>query len=213
MINKNHNVSTNFNDKHIDDSDDTAMYVYESDDNIKFLDENGYVKFDNILSLDECEYYINYIDELFDKYPDLDGLDIENYNRLRIKNIDLSNKINLILEPLLNNKKQNKSVYVLSNWFPTKYVMDGGLGIHIDENAYEDNVTSTHSIIIYLNHNFSGGRTVFVNDYDTEPNNKNNIFIQPVTGSLLIIDQKKLHFAEKVATGCKYILRGDIEIK
>ena len=63
---------------------------------------------------------------------------------------------------------------------------------------------------------FTGGRTVFVDDYDDslEPADhpKDNI-IKPEPGLALILEQDKLHFAESLQSGTKYILRGDILTK
>jgi hypothetical protein len=184
------------------------------------LIKDGYLVLDNILSMTECAEYKQFIDELFAINPDLDGLEIEGYNRLRVKIPGLNNKIHERLQRELNVKLHKiNTLNVFSNWFPTKYVSGGNLGIHIDGQSNDGDIYSTHTILIYLNGpdngDFTGGCTVFVDDYDSpmivnelQPDN----YIIPSPGRVLLLAQDKLHFAEHVTCGNKYIIRGDLAI-
>lgn len=77
--------------------------------------------------------------------------------------------------------------------FLTKYINGGELETHIDGNIYENNKKSSYTIIIYLNEDFEGGRTIFV-DNNEGILTKNSIFIKPKVGSILILDQNKYKF-------------------
>ncbi len=187
-----------------------------------YLATEGYTTIPNLLTPDECHEFCEWIDKLFAAEPELDGLDVEGYDRLRVKKHGLSElvrkrlseKLQLGFRPSGNTNRtpQQNQLVVFSQWFPTKYISGGGLGIHIDGTASEDENTSTHTILIYLNAEFMGGRTVFVDDYDDPPVVEGNNHITPEPGLALILEQDKLHFAEPLITGTKYILRGDIII-
>jgi hypothetical protein len=182
----------------------------------------GYTTIPNLLTHDECSKLCEWINQLFAAEPELDGLDVEGYDRLRVKKPGLSELVRKRLSEKLhlghrpsdntNRTQQQNQLVVFSQWFPTKYISGGGLGIHIDGTASEDENTSTHTILIYLNAEFMGGRTVFVDDYDDPPVVEGNNHITPEPGLALILEQDKLHFAEPLSLGTKYILRGDIII-
>lgn len=179
------------------------------------LSHTGYLVLDNVFTHDECEGYKVYINSLFDSEPDPEGLELDGYNRLRVKLPNLCVQLHTRLAKLLDLESQQ--IEVLPNWFPTKYITGGNLGIHIDGHANDGNLTSTHTVLIYLNgiSEFTGGRTVFVDDYDSPmvvDESRPDSFIQPMKGRVLILDQSKLHYAEPVIEGYKYILRGDIAL-
>jgi hypothetical protein len=174
------------------------------------LEQQGWLVLPIFFSQEECNKYRAWIDKLFADEPDLDGLEIEGYNRLRVDNREISAMVCARLQQIFPEAK------VLCKWFPTKYILGGGLSIHIDGEAYDGNIASTHTILIYLNgspEEFTGGRTIFVEDYDDslDPDSHppENI-ITPRPGLALILEQNKLHFAESLNSGAKYILRGDI---
>ena len=166
-----------------------------------------YIEIDNFLTIEECNKYIEYINELFTKEPDNEALEIDGYQRLRISNNDLSD----FIKTRLSNYYNTSNIYLGDKWFPTKYINDGGLCIHCDGSAYDEIRPSTYTVLLYLNDSFDGGRTVFVDDYDDEEIVKDNsIVIKPTSGKILILSQTILHFAEKIENGEKYIFRGDI---
>ena len=145
----------------------------------------------------------------FFETPDLDGLEIEGYERKKTFN----SKLSLFITEILGKHIDVSNLYISHYWYPTRYINGGGLCIHSDGSAYDENKSSSYTILVYLNEDFEGGRTVFVEDYDDEEIiNDNSIYVTPKTGLILLLDQNKLHFAEKVSNGVKYILRGDIFI-
>ena len=158
---------------------------------------NGYQIIENVLDKYECDILIKLIDDLFTQNPDPDGLEIDGYNRLKISNPNITNmltqKLNVIIDM--------NSHYIHHQWFSTKYIIGGGLAKHYDGHTFDDNNTSSYTLLVYLNDNFEGGSTTFT---------ESGIKIQPTQGMVLILDQNIEHEAEGVTNGFKYILRGDI---
>jgi len=167
------------------------------------LQQNGFIEIPLFFNILECNHYIQLIDTLFSHTSD-EAFDIDGYQRMRITD----NQLSTIVTNYLNNYKLT-NLYAYHRWFPTKYIIDGGLDIHCDGNAFDEDKTSTYTIIIYLNDDYQGGRTIFVDDYDEEDITNQHI-IQPKQGLALILKQDLLHYAEKIHNGCKYILRGDL---
>lgn len=171
------------------------------------LNDKGYLTLYDCLNTEQCNFYKKYIDDIFRETPDLDGLEIDGYERIKIKNDELSLLITDIIRKHINIYNFSVSPY----WYPTRYINGCGLSIHSDGSAYDEINSSSYSILIYLNDEFEGGRTVFVEDYDDdEIVNENSEYVTPKKGMILLLNQNKLHFAEKVSDGVKYILRGDI---
>lgn len=174
------------------------------------LIDKGYYTIYDGLNDHECFTYKKMIDELFSKTPDYDGLEIEGYERMKIRNDELS----ILITKKLSNYFNISTIEISFYWSPTRYINGGGLYIHSDGSAYDENKSSSYTILLYLNDDFEGGRTVFVDDYDTEEVvDENSEYIVPKTGLILLLDQNKLHFAEKVVSGTKYILRGDVFLR
>lgn len=173
------------------------------------LVRDGFLVLENALNSEQCDFYKKYIDDIFSATPDSDGLEIDGYERNKTFNSELSDVIKDILSKYIDTSNCDVFPY----WFPTRYINGGGLCIHSDGSAYNETKSSSYTILVYLNEEFEGGRTVFVDDYDEEEIvNEDSKYITPKTGMILLLDQTKLHFAEKVSSGIKYILRGDISI-
>lgn len=75
--------------------------------------------------------------------------------------------------------------------------MDGPFRRSEDERSW---VTA----IIYLNDDFDGGATQFIDPFE---------MIYPVTGSLLLFKHRQLHQGDPVTKGRKYVLRTDVMYK
>jgi len=143
----------------------------------------------NVLNDDECSKLILFIDDLFIKHPDPDSLEIDGYNRIKISYPELSDMVTAKLSIHMD----TTNIHINHQWFPTKYIIGGGLKEHSDGHIYDDDDNaSSHTILIYLNENFSGGKTVFTD---------NNIQVIPKTGMILILDQDALHCAESITDG------------
>ncbi len=168
-----------------------------------------YLEIENFWSNEECDNYIKCIDKIFLDNLDEEAWEIDGYNRLRIYDEELSR----LIEKKLSECYNVKNIYLAERWFPTKYIKGGNLCVHSDGSTSDENNVSSYTIIIYLNDDFLGGRTVFVNDYDdNEIVNEDSSYIEPKKGKLIMIKQDALHYAEKLISGEKYILRGDVFI-
>lgn len=87
---------------------------------------------------------------------------------------------------------------------------------HID-GAYErpDGSECSHiTIQLYLNDDFEGGETTFINQmYYKKENMDDAVNIVPVTGMCLVFEHELLHQGSAVTKGRKYTLRSDIMYK
>jgi prolyl 4-hydroxylase len=83
-----------------------------------------------------------------------------------------------------------------------RYHAGQSFGLHRDQ-GYEDNegARSLLTLMVYLNHDFEGGRTTFP-ELERE--------VVPQTGNALIFQHMVLHKGEKVIRGTKYVVRSDI---
>lgn len=170
------------------------------------LQENGFAEVPFFFSYDECQTYMQWMNKLFINDDD-DSWIPDQYRRIKITNEELTTLVTGKLSTLFPNLSAHYK------WFPTYYVVGGGLGIHCDGNAYDENNTSAYTILIYLNDDYKGGRTVFVNGYtdDSDDDIANEIAsICPRQGLALLLRQDLLHYAEPVKEGVKYLLRGDL---
>ena len=152
--------------------------------------------FNNCLSDDMCDYYINkinnvkkYVKEHYklinDKmYNDKLSKYLKDFIKDEIKNCD---KISHLF--FFNSFKENQNMYVHQDIF-------------IKTNAEY----TKYVIVLYLNDDFIGGKTRFYNNF--------KIFkeIQPVKGSILVFDIKLYHDVEKVLSGCKYSMGTEIYV-
>lgn len=169
-----------------------------------------FIEINEFWSDDECNNYIKYIDKVFQDNLDEEALEIEGYNRLRVYNDELSRLVEQRLSDIYN----IKSIYLGDRWFPTKYIKGGSLGVHSDGSVSDETNVSVYTLLIYLNDDYEGGRTVFVDDYDDdEIVTEKSSYIQPKKGKLIMIKQDALHYAEKLVSGIKYIIRGDVFVK
>ena len=76
---------------------------------------------------------------------------------------------------------------------------------HFDGSFRRSGETSLLTILLYLNEDYSGGRTTFYDDTSGE-----ELANEPNTGLILIHDHAILHAGTPVISGCKYVIRSDI---
>lgn len=72
--------------------------------------------------------------------------------------------------------------------------------MHKDGPWKEDGLTSEWTLLVYLNDDFEGGRTLF----------RDSTVIVPKTGSALLFIHRTWHEGEEVLAGTKYALRSDV---
>jgi len=191
----------------------------------------------NLLSEQECTYYINESERL-----GLDQLTYDKRYRNNTRCTVLSPEISeaiwnrvkeyvapIILEP--NDYKQIGKGYKLEGtWIPSglnpcwricKYFPGGHFGPHFDgpyiRNSDE---RSLQTLNIYLNGDFEGGTTNFLSETQSLHSNvegrfcaeeKNIVFrVVPTSGMALIFNHMMLHEGEELKSNVKYIMRSDI---
>jgi prolyl 4-hydroxylase len=71
-------------------------------------------------------------------------------------------------------------------------------------------VSSRLSVLIYLNDDYEGGHTNFLDGNNKQGPTKIAFSVQPVTGTAIIFEHHLLHEGEILKKGVKYILRTDI---
>ena len=144
--------------------------------------ECDYVEIKDILNTDDCRYYINKIDSLTRDFEIISNT---------FEDSVLSQKI---LEKLNTYITCN----IGKNWY---YADNSRLGIHKDGSTKNSFAT----ILIYLNGNFEGGRTIF---YDE--NTHITSIVVPSPGKAVLLKQDVYHEGESVIFGTKYVLRNDV---
>lgn len=75
--------------------------------------------------------------------------------------------------------------------------------MHKDGPWKENGLTSEWTMLVYLNEDFEGGRTLF----------RDSVIITPQTGSALLFIHRTWHEGEEVIAGTKYALRSDVLYK
>ena len=74
----------------------------------------------------------------------------------------------------------------------------------------EFNIASRLSVLIYLNQDFEGGRTNFLDGNNKHGPTKISYSVQPKIGTGVFFEHDTLHEGEILSKGQKYILRTDI---
>jgi len=191
----------------------------------------------NFLSTAECKYYI-------DEATKLGLVDLtyqkryRNNERVVVKSEEISalywERIKPFIKPIIleprNYKQTGQGFHLDGLWEPIglnpswricKYNPGGHFGPHHD-GAYiiNNNYRSLKTLNIYLNGDFEGGTTNFVNEaqdrfVDSEgrivAEGKNILNkIVPETGLALVFNHYLLHEGEPLKTNVKYIMRSDI---
>lgn len=97
--------------------------------------------------------------------------------------------------------------HIHNQWFLTRYPAGSSLEPHVDGDIRHGKSRSCATILVYLNHEFDGGHTAFVDGYEDYSIKH---VISPTTGGVLILKQDVLHMGTTVLNGAKYIIRGDV---
>lgn len=180
-----------------------------------------------LLSPFECEDMRSFIDIAFAKQTygfdeqedDQDDQGDGIYKRFKMSDVPLSDKIHAKFNHIIGDseKKEKRRTSILPKefrvnhvWFCTKYPSGGDIRPHVDGNTSSEDGTSILTLLIYLNDDFEGGRTLFLEDDEEEELNVQDAVV-PKTGHGLLLHQNVMHRAEAVV-GTKYILRTDIMV-
>jgi predicted 2-oxoglutarate/Fe(II)-dependent dioxygenase YbiX len=148
----------------------------------------------------ECKALISELDEKLSVVVDSSTGDPD---RLRVRNSELSE--------LVKSKLTGVSYYVGGDftlsplWFYTRYGPGAGLSPHYDGQFKCDDQTSVATLLVYLNDDFEGGETAFLDDDENVLSE-----VVPVAGRALVLKQDVYHMAAAVTKGVKYLLRTDV---
>ncbi len=173
--------------------------------------DKPYVELQGLLTTEECAALCVRTDGMLGAPdtvdPDSYGNAIDVFDRIRVWDSHLTE--------LVENRLRARSDFTMPGnvlhpfWFFTRYPLGGQLQPHVDGNIDHGDLTSIATVLIYLNDDFSGGRTIFVDAY--EDYTATGIVV-PKTGTALVLRQDELHMGEAVSHGCKYLLRSDIMV-
>lgn len=146
----------------------------------------------------ECKDLISELDEKLGPSSASDECD-----RLRVRNSDLSDLVKQKLPDLCDIVDGDFSLSPL--WFYTRYGPGAGLSPHYDGQFKFGDQTSVATLLVYLNDDFEGGETAFLDDDENVLSE-----VVPVAGMALILRQDSYHMAAAVTKGAKYLLRTDV---
>lgn len=124
-------------------------------------------------------------------------------DRLRVRNSELSERVKQKLPGLYDFVGGDFSLSPL--WFYTRYGPGAGLGPHYDGQFKCGDQTSVATLLVYLNDDFEGGETAFLDDDENVLSE-----VVPVAGMALVLRQDSYHMAAAVTKGVKYLLRTDV---
>lgn len=164
---------------------------------------------------DICDYVVKEFERQYDtksfdneeKIEDHDDLIINladrNSKRLNLESTELSDLIWNNLDFSVLRLDGHSPIGINKSFRLYKYFIDDEFIEHIDMSTImSDNVRTFYSILIYLNDAFMGGNTKFT-----------CFEIKPKLGNLVTFPHNQLHSGEKVISGMKYVLRGDVIFK
>eukprot|EP01080_Neovahlkampfia_damariscottae_P012143 gene12143-5634_t len=178
---------------------------------------------ENFFSETECKFYIDQLENIgFKKVQNEYPQNYRNNERLILFSNELSGVITEKLFPFLNQKDIDQispigfgsegiwKPYRINECFKfCKYEKGQKFDAHRDGiySPNEDECT-IFTVLIYLNHNFKGGKTLFLDS-------KKNIKFSgiPKCGSAVVFTGETIHQAEPIIEGFKYILRTEIIFK
>jgi hypothetical protein len=239
LMNQNHQVHNNNNNnnhQHVQKQHYHKYYHLNELNQTTLIEDRAFL-IHNFLSKEECAYYINNIETL-----GLEDLTYGKHYRNNTRCIALSNEISEYLwerlKPFIkpitvlpNDYKQIGKGYKLEGtWDPIglnpcwrfcKYTPGGHFGPHYDgPYIINDNERSLQTLNLYLNSDFNGGSTNFVNENQSRlPGNNGKYYadeknillkIVPHTGLALIFNHHMLHEGQALESNVKYLMRSDV---
>lgn len=149
----------------------------------------------------ECKSLISELDEKLTVGDSAPG----DPDRLRVRNSELSERIKSKLVGVRQFVGGDFSLSPL--WFYTRYGPGAGLSPHYDGQFKCGDQTSVATLLVYLNDDFEGGTTAFLDDDENVLSE-----VVPVAGMALVLKQDSFHMAAAVTKGVKYLLRTDVMV-
>lgn len=159
-----------------------------------------------LLSAQECAALVNEIDDVLgEDDPD------DDYGRQRVRNAPLSGALAdklrdaAIADKALTQMLGGDANFYLNHfWFYTRYPPGGHLQGHYDGVTTCDDAVSVATLLIYLNDDFEGGSTAFLDGERVVSE------VVPTKGGALVLRQDAFHAGTPVTRGTKYLLRTDV---
>lgn len=165
---------------------------------------------DNLFSQKECEQIIKKFTDSSLVKADRHGAD---YKRGVVYDANLRD---ILQSRLGHNIPNRQDVIGLSDRFRfSEYETGGEFSIHQD-GIYQDprnGHRSAFTLSLYLNEDFTGGETSFMNAKNLEEAMKvNKNSVEPKTGRGILFPREVYHMGNKVLKGKKYLLRTDVMV-
>lgn len=166
---------------------------------------NKIITIDDFLTPEECENLINLSENLIYEKAKIDigkvVTEVRNNERVFYESKDLAKELFEKAKTYLVPKIGNSIVLELNELFRFyKYEKGHYFKGHQDGNFIRnDKEASYFTFLIYLNENYEGGETNFIEHK-----------ITPKTGTLLVFFHKLYHEGNEVTEGKKYVLRTDV---
>jgi len=121
----------------------------------------------------------------------IDDPDYSVYSRYDFKSMELSKELSKLVP--VN--------FILGSKFAfTAYDKGGFIRTHTDGHSTVKGQPSTHTVLFYLNDDYTGGELVI---------SQLGLCIKPPACSLIIMDQEFSHYVNELTAGHKYVLRVD----
>lgn len=165
---------------------------------------NGIWEIKKFLSILDCNLIIN--QAIIQGFKEARKQKVGRYNQETfIHYPKISSKLFFLLEKHISEYSQLTKIISMGEIIECYRYKEGDyILLHGDkEIKISSNCWSTHTLIIYLSHNFIGGETVFP---------KHNIRVIPEIGKALLFEHGLLHQANKVLDGIKYVSRCSVTL-
>ena len=164
---------------------------------------------DNILTEEECQYYMS----LFDNKDMVEDIDDKHrkYHRIQIVNQEFANRLYQKVKGYLPKKIKKIADGMNDHIRLSKYDAGQFFGIHKDGMNFDPNNKNRMSyatLNIFLNDDFEGGETTFY-----EKDGKTMRFVcKPKAGRGAFFYSQQFHEGNKILSGNKFLIRTDLFI-
>lgn len=156
----------------------------------------GFIRLAESIGFEEAKIQVRGEGEVMNK-------DVRDNDRVIYDNLQLAQQLWSLVEPLVPSEIDEYKVVGLNEKFRFYRYKDGQqFKKHVDGSFKRDEFEhSKITFMVYLNEDFTDGKTVFVNPFEE---------VEPKTGRLLLFAHGQLHKGNEVPEGTKYVLRSDV---